>query len=173
MAIMQLCPNCRKRQSIKNRFCKCGEDLIRAKKSKRIKYWIKYRQTNGRQKWEYVGALDGWDGCSIDDARAADAKLKSLKKEKKLLDFEKDYSITYGELAEWYLDLESVKSLKSYKNIGGYINKFIKDFGKKVIGDTKTIDLENLQQRRLKAGLKPKTVDDEINYVKTVFITGY
>ena len=37
MAIFSECPRCRKKQSLRNRLCKCGEDLVKAKKAKKIK----------------------------------------------------------------------------------------------------------------------------------------
>jgi hypothetical protein len=41
MAILAECPMCHNKQSNKNKTCKCGEDLDQAKRSKRIKYWIR------------------------------------------------------------------------------------------------------------------------------------
>ena len=36
MAILAECSMCHKRQSIKNRLCACGEDLVRGKRSKKV-----------------------------------------------------------------------------------------------------------------------------------------
>ncbi len=53
MTILAECPRCRKKQGAKNRACVCGEDLVQAKKSKRIRYWIDYR-VKGKQRREPV-----------------------------------------------------------------------------------------------------------------------
>jgi len=37
MAILGECPACHKKQSVKNKRCRCGEDLDKAKESKRVK----------------------------------------------------------------------------------------------------------------------------------------
>jgi len=47
MAILSECPVCRKKQSIKNKKCKCGQDLDQAKKFRRVKYWINYQLPGG------------------------------------------------------------------------------------------------------------------------------
>jgi len=73
MAVLAECPICHRKQSNKNKKCKCGEDLDQAKRSKRVKYWIKYRLPGGKQRKEFVGK-------SIEDARAADGKRKRQKK---------------------------------------------------------------------------------------------
>ena len=74
MAILAECPICRSKQKLTNKNCKCGEDLAKAKRSKRVKYHISYRLPNGKQRREVVG-------YSIEDARAAEGKRKAQKKE--------------------------------------------------------------------------------------------
>lgn len=54
MGILQECPICRKKQSNKIKNCSCGENLEKAKRSKRVRYWINYR-INGKQRRESVG----------------------------------------------------------------------------------------------------------------------
>jgi hypothetical protein len=121
MAILAECPICRKKQSIKNKQCKCGEDLSKAKRSKRVKYWINYLLPNGKQRREVVG-------CSIEVARAAEGKRKAQKKESpKVLEILSGNKMTFSQLADWYLDLQSVKGLKSleqkkFKQIIFYID---------------------------------------------------
>ena len=74
MGILAECPVCRTRQSIKKKSCnKCGEALDKAKKGKRVNYWISYRLPSGKQKQESVST-------SIDEARAAEGKKKAQKK---------------------------------------------------------------------------------------------
>ena len=55
MAILAECPKCRRKQSAKNKICLCGQDLDKAKRSKRVKYWIGYRLPGGKQRRELVG----------------------------------------------------------------------------------------------------------------------
>ena len=55
MAILAECPLCRRKQSIRNKSCICGNDLDRAKRSKKVKYWINYRLPGGKQRREFVG----------------------------------------------------------------------------------------------------------------------
>ena len=48
MAILAECPFCRNKQAAKNKVCKCGGDLDRAKRSKKVSYWISYRIPVGK-----------------------------------------------------------------------------------------------------------------------------
>ena len=161
MAILAECPICKTRQSVKKKACKCGEDLDKAKGSKRVVYWISYRLPSGKQKQESVGD-------SIEEARAADGKKKSQKKEGKLFDIKDDAKMTFNELAAWYFGLEKVKSLASYGTIQININKFNTVFGDRIIAKIAPADLEDYQAKRLKAGKAPATVDHEIGKTKTM-----
>jgi len=167
MAVLAQCPVCKSRQSVKKKVCKnCSEDLDKAKAAKRVVYWISYRLPSGKQKQEPVGK-------SIEEARAADGKKKGQKKEGRLFDIKPDAKMTFKELADWYLELETVKGLASFKTVSGYVNKFNREYGKTIISKIRLMDLENLQEKRKKEGLKPKTIDDEINYVKTMIIKAF
>lgn len=126
MGILAQCPVCKSRQSIKKKACNCGEDLDKAKGSKRVVYWISYRLPSGKQKQEPVGS-------SIDEARAADGKKKSQKKEGRLFDIKPDSRMTFNELADWYLQLEKVKGLASYKTVKIYLGKFNSEYGTSII----------------------------------------
>ncbi len=43
MAVLAECPECHKKQAIKHRVCLlCGEDLVKAKQSEKVCYWISY-----------------------------------------------------------------------------------------------------------------------------------
>lgn len=164
MAILAECPRCHKVQSRKNRKCKCGMSLERRK----LKYHIVGR-VDGKLKWWALTSLKV-DPYSLDDAKDVEAKLRTAKREGRLDIFQpkKQSSITYEELTKWYLKLEKVKDLASFKTIEGYLKKFNEVFGTKHVSETKPMDLENHQEKRKKEGLKPKTIDDEINYVKTM-----
>jgi integrase len=168
MAILAECPICRNKQSNKNKKCKCGEDLDQAKRSKRVKYWIKYRLPGGKQRKEYVGSFEELNGYSIEDARLAESKRKTQKREKRLLDIKPETKMTFYELTKWYLKLEKVKSLASYDIIKINLNKFNSVFGDVIVSRIKPADLENYQAERLKQGRAPATVDHEIGKAKTM-----
>lgn len=166
MAILAECPICRTRQSVKKKVCKCGEDLDTAKGSKRVTYWISYRLPSGKQKQEPVGD-------SIEDARAADGKKKSQKKEGRLFDIKADATMTFSELAKWYLGLEKVKALASSWVIELSLRKFNDVFGDMIVSKIRPSDLENYQARRLKAGKAPATVDHEIGKTRTMIVKAF
>jgi integrase len=173
MAILAECPTCHKKQGAKNRLCSCGENLVKAKRSKRVKYWISYRLPDGRQKRESVDAYEDLNGYSIEDANKALSKRVVQKAEKRLMDVKPEFQTSFRELTEWYLDLESVKALASYKTIKVKLEKFNQEFGNKIVGTIKLADLENYQANLKKSGLKPKTIDDDISYVKTMIIKAF
>jgi integrase len=156
MAILGECPICRKKQSIKNKICKCGEDLVKAKRSKRVKYYITYRLSGGKQRMEVVG-------YSIWDARAAEGKRKAQKKENpKVLEMLATGKMTFSELTEWYLTLESVKKLATYDRIICTIKNFNRYFGAMCVSDLTLTDLENYQIKRKRKGRAPATIDLEV-----------
>ena len=162
MGVLAQCPVCKTRQSVKKKVCKrCGEDLDKAKAAKRVHYWISYRLPSGKQKQESVGT-------SIDDARTADGRKRTQKREGKLFDIKADSKMTFKELTDWYLGLERVKALASYGTIKISIEKFNKEFGKTVVSRVGPADLQDYQTKRLKAGMAPATVDHEIGKTKTM-----
>ena len=166
MAILTECPICHRKQSIKNKKCSCGADMDAEKrKKKRVKYYIVYR-VNGKQRWELVG-------FSINEARDANGKRRSQKRENRIFDILPEAKMTFEELSEWYLGLETVKQLASFKTIKGYLKKFNGEFVSMKVCDIKLSDLENLQVKRKREGLKPKTIDDEISYAKTMIIKAF
>ena len=171
MSILAECPACRNKQSVKNKKCKCGEDLDKAKKSKRVKYWITYRSHKGQHK-KYVGKYKEFNGYSIEDARTAHRKIKTLKSENRLMDTKPVIKTTFNELTKWYLNLEKVKDLASYDIIKINLNKFNSVFGDMIISHIIPADLENYQAKRKKEKA-PGTVDHEIGKAKTMIIKAY
>lgn len=127
----------------------------------------------GKQRRESVAAMKGLSGNSIEDARTALSKRMVQKKEKRVLDMLPENQITFNDLADWYFKLEKVMALKSYDTVCVYINKFNRAFGDTIVADIKPADLENLQAIRLREGLKEKSIDDELNYVKTMVVKGF
>ncbi len=162
MGILAQCPVCKTRQSIKNKLCKmCGSDLNKAKSGKKLIYWISYRLPSGKQKQEPMGT-------SIEEARTADGKKKTQKKEGRLFDIKADAKMTFQELTNWYLKLEKVKALASYDTIRISLVKFNKVYGRTIIAKITPADLENYQAIRLKAGMAPATIDHEIGKTRTM-----
>jgi len=163
MAVLAECPICHKKQSVKNTDCECGQWLVKRQNGKQVrnpktKYWIQYRLQDGKQKKKCIGD-------SIDEAKAADGKHKSLKEEGRLkgsvFDVKPESRMSFKELSEWFLDLEKVKSLASFDTVKIYLKKFNSEFGDRIVGSIKPVDLENLQAKRKAAGCADATIDQE------------
>jgi len=160
MGVLAQCPVCKTRQSVKKKVCrKCGEDLDKAKAGKRVTYWVSYRMPSGKQKQEAVGT-------SIDDARTADGKKRTMKKEGKLFDIREDAKMTFKEFSEWYLNLSSVKKLKSSWRIEIALRHFNAVYGDTVVSKIKPSDFEDYQAKRKAEGKADHTIDHEIGAVK-------
>jgi integrase len=166
MAVLGECPICKRKQSLRNKQCRCGEDLDKAKRSRKTKFYIRYRLPGGKQRQEMVG-------FSIKEARDADSKRKVQKRENRIFDMLPESKMTFQELTDWYLKLSSVKALASYRSVSIYLKGFNKVCGDKIISTIKPLDLEQLQINRKKKGLKPATIDLEINLVKTMITKAF
>jgi integrase len=162
MAVLAECPICHKKQSTKNRLCACGENLVNAKKSKRVRYWITYRLPSGNQRKEFIG-------FSADEARAAEGKRKAQKVENpSVLEKVPDEKMTFQELADWYLGLLTVKRLKSFERIEDCLNNFLSVYGGLIVARIKPLDLEGYQAQRESEGAALATIDMELSIVKTM-----
>ena len=168
MAIFAECPSCHTKQSKRNKICSCGENLDKAKRSKRVLYWIDYRLPDGKQKREPLSKFDDLDPYSIVDAQKALAKRTVQIKERTIFDALVDMDLTFNELAEWYLSLKTVKKLKTLKRSKIYLKKFNSVFGGRIVSDVNNIDLENYQESRTEDGAAPSTIDTEFSIVKTM-----
>jgi integrase len=155
MAILAECPGCHKKQSVSNRLCDCGEDLVKAKKSKRVRFWINYRLPGGKQKRESVG-------YSIEEAKDADGKRRSQKRENRIFDIKPDAKMSFYELTKWYLNLESVKALARYPILKINLNSFNAVFGDNIVNTLKPVDLENYQVKRKAQGQADSYIDQQI-----------
>jgi integrase len=164
MAILAECPGCHKRQAIRHRACTCGEDLVKAKGSNKVKYWIKYR-LDGKQVWETVLNESGEKG-TINDARASEGKRLAQRREKKItiLDI-KPCRITFTELTEWYLEQDFVKDRKNKER---NLKDFKKEFGDRAVDSIQNSDLLNYQAKLKKEGKKDATVDNKMSSIKAV-----
>lgn len=161
MAILAECPICHRKQATKNKVCSCGEDLVRAKRSKRVRYWINYRLPGGRQRREAVG-------YSIEEARDADGKRRGQKRENRIFDIKPEAKMTFEQLTEWYLGLGRVKALASYWRIKISLDNFNSELGSILVRNIRLSQIENYQQKRLNQGKAPATVDREVGEVKTM-----
>jgi len=166
MAILAECPTCHRKQATRNKVCKCGENMDRAKKSRRVRYWIQYRLDGGRQKKEYVGK-------SIEKARTADAARRTQKRENKLedmLDILAEGRKTFAQLGEWYLELERVRyeaqGKKSLRRKRDCIKNFNAVFGDRIVKAIALQDLEAYRLMRLQAGISRRTMDYEMGEAK-------
>jgi len=166
MAILAECPMCHRKQSTKNRLCNCGADLVNLKRSKKIKYWIHYRLPGGKQKWEVIG-------YSIEEARDAEGKRRSQKRENRIFDIKPDTKMTFQELTQWYLGLEKVKALPSYWVLELSLKKFNSVFGTMIVSQIKPADLENYQAKRKREGLADATIDQETGTAKTMIFKAF
>ena len=168
MSILAQCPECRLRQSVKNKYCSCGCDLDKAKKNKKCKYWIAYYLPGSKKKKRRVV------GYSIEDAKAAEGKVKISKKENRpLFNILPESKMTFSELSKWYLNRETVKELASYSIIEVYLKKFNTLFGDTIISNIKPEDLKNLISKRKKEGCADGTIDQEIGKVKAMVFAAF
>ena len=111
MGILAECPFCHTKQGTKNKVCKCGQNLDKAKKSRKVKYWISYRLPDGKQRRESVDAMEGMNGYSIENARDALAKRQVQKRENRVFEMRPSANMTFQELSGWYLSLPVVKKM--------------------------------------------------------------
>jgi integrase len=162
MAILAECPVCHKKQAVKNRNCVCGADLVKEKRSKKVRYWVNYRLPNGQQRRESVGYL-------IEEARAAEGKRKAQKYENPgILEKAPSERMTFAELIDWYLVLDPVKKLASFPRIKSALANFNNYFGDRIVSSLKPLDLETYQAKREADGRSPATIDMEICLAKTM-----
>jgi len=167
MAILAECPVCHMKQAVKNRNCVCGEDLVKAKRLKKVRYWVNYRLANGKQRREVVGYL-------IEEARAAEGKRKAQKYENPgILEKVPAEKMTFAELIDWYLDLRPVKALASYPRVKCALGNFSREFGGRIVSSLKPLDLEEYQAKRESAGKAPATIDMEVVIAKTMVTKGF
>jgi integrase len=169
MAILAECPMCHRKQQVRKELCSsCGENLKKAGKAGKVRYYIVYYLPGGKrkQKKEFVS-------MSLSEARDAEGKRRSQRRENRIFDIKPDSKTTFKELSDWYLSLEVVQSLASFKTLVVYLGKFNGQFGNVIVSNIKTSALENLQEKRRKQGLALKTIDHEIQAAKTVVWKGF
>ncbi len=173
MGILAECPDCHNRQSAKNKKCKCSLDLVAAKRTHKVRYWIDYPLPDGKMRRESVGSFEGLDAYSIEDAKAALAKRTVQKREKRIFDMLPGTDLIFDELTRWYLELPDVEKLRSYKDVVSTMKAFNNVFGNYIVNAILPEDLKRYQQKRLSQGLKPRSIDKEIGQAQTIIEQGF
>lgn len=166
MGILAECPECHKKQSIRNKICKCGADLDKLKKQReKAKYWIQY-YVNGKQRRESIG-------YSLEEAKDAEGKRRSQKREKRIFDVKQDTTLTFNDLAKWYLELENVKALTSYRVAGIRLSKFNSKFGNTLLSELKKTDLEGFQANLKNEGSSHAYIDNIVTQAHVMVKAAY
>jgi len=129
-----------KKQSVRNKLCLCGADLVKLKRSSGVTYWVSYRLPGGKQKRESAGT-------SIEDARAAEGKRRGQKKENRIFDIKADAKMIFPRMSDWYLSLESIRSLKSFMWVETKLGIFNQTFGNRIVSTIKPSELETIKPR--------------------------
>jgi integrase len=184
MALLQECPKCKERQSLKY-WAEVGEgDLVKKVLRARVKcescgfklnkssgkvYWIEYYQ-NGRRKRERIGPSKS----------AAEQRLREalkLRTEERFIDKDPAARLSLGELCKWYLDLPEVKAKDSYNRDGHFISHLkrllgeatkIKDITPGKCESYQKIRSSELSPRHPGENIRPCTVNKELACLKTM-----
>jgi len=165
MTVLAECPVCHRKQSSRNKVCKCGENLDTAKRSKRVRYWINYR-VDGKQRREYVSK-------SKTDADTRDRERRKMVDEgSSAEDIDAQRHWTFQNLTDWFLENKKSDEFRSYDRAEGALNKFNEVFGSRLVRSIKPLEIEKYQKDRIEVGRKRATVDYEITYAKQAVKVG-
>jgi integrase len=170
MAILAECPQCHKKQSIRNKACTCGKDLDKAKRAQKVRFWIDYVVPGtGKAKREPVAGADDPKAYSIEEARAAEGKRKAQKVEApRILQKVPEEKMTFQELTNWHLKLEKVKAKAYFETLKINLASFNSEFGSIIVSQIKPSQIENFQAKQKAAGYSDSYVDQQIGAAKTV-----
>ena len=180
MAVMQECPLCHKKQKTSNKLCSCGEDLDKAKSSKRVRYWISYYLPNGKKRMESVGKFDDLNPYSITDAKdALSMRMVQKRESPELFKTQPKGDMTFQQLTEWFLPFEQDRvtageiseDYLKVKKIN--LNTFNAEFGNMVVSVIQSQDLNHYKAIRKAAGKSDSYIDQEIGAAKSMINTGY
>jgi len=50
MAVLQECPFCHQKRSLRNKRCTCGADLDQLKKTNKVRFWLDFRDDEGKMR---------------------------------------------------------------------------------------------------------------------------
>ena len=115
----------------------------------------------GKQRKEFVG-------YSVDDAKTADGKRRTQKKEGRIFDMLPESKITFRELTVWYLDQPKKKKLAYYNVLKINLASFNSVFGDMAVSAIKKNDLENYQIQRKDDGKSDSYIDQEIGAARSM-----
>lgn len=161
MAMLQECPKCHKRYSLKRKTCSCGFRF--AKTSGKI-YWIEY-YVDGRRKRERIGP----------NKQAAEQRLRDVlnrRTEGRYIEKAKNIRVTFDDVAKWYCELPQVKAKKSYDRDLLSIRTLSRFFSGKKVSELTLNFVETYRQKRSnekscrKHLTRPATVNREIECLR-------
>jgi len=157
MALLQECPHCKEKLSLKSKIevQEGKEDRMKLKERKECPrcgfklrkasgkaYWIEYYM-NGRRKRERIGP----------NKKAAEQRLREvlkLRTEERFIDKDPAARLTLGELSKWYLALPEVKAKDSYNRDEYFVGHLKRLLGEGVkIKDITPGKMEGYQKTRL------------------------
>ena len=180
MGLLVECPKCRyknpegaaecrgKFRSGERKGQKC--DYARLNKHSGKTYWIEFREY-GKRKRERIGP----------SKTAAEARLLEVQKalvEKRHVERDKNASVTLGQLFDWFLNLQEVQVLDSYRRKKSQMKALKRLLNNdQLIRDLTINQLEQYMQTRLKEEspsklgqtIAPKTVKGDINLLRNIF----
>ena len=163
MAIQIECPVCGRKQAESNKRCRqCNENMVTARRSGRLSYYVQYRTPSGKQTREFAG-------YTVSDARDLEGKRRAEKREKpEVFDAHPWDKKTFSDLTEWFLGLRSVAS-KKYAHILRYnLNSFNAVLGHMPISKVRPVDLEDYQAIRSETGLSSSYIDQEVGAARNM-----
>jgi integrase len=167
MALLIECPECKRRNSAKEKICKrC--DYALAKHSGRV-WWIDYL-ADGQRYRERIGP----------NKAAAEQRLREIKSaitEGRFIRKTPEARLTFKDLAGWYLALSEVKAKQSYDRDYRSMKNLLPFFGDKLLKEITPALVETYRQKRLAEPsgrtpttlTAPATVNREIACFKTIF----
>ncbi len=169
MAIQMECFMCHGKMATTRKRCKCGVDMVAAKKLKRtkesrkaVRYWVKV-VVNGKQ--VRLNPADyNLDPYSVTDAKKLQARFVTAKHEGRLEIFDKKIESTWsvGDLCDWHFSQPSTKKKKSFNTLKAHADSFCTVLGETKLAHLKPTDLNNYRAIREDAGKMPGTVNNEI-----------
>jgi hypothetical protein len=122
--------------------------LVKLKKSNRVNYWIAYRLPGGKQRFE---KMTGEDAKSVEYARDVESKRRVQKREKRpIFEMFPQAQMTFQELTDWYLSLESIKEKRYYPILQFSLKKVNRILRMRIVGDIKPSELEDYRAKRKK-----------------------
>jgi len=121
-----------------------------------FRYWIDYIVPGtGKAKREPVAGADDPKAYWIEEARAAEGKRKAQKVEApRVLQRAPEEKMTFKGLAKWYLGQEKVKALRYFPTLTINLTSFNQELGDIIVGQIKSVDLENYQAKRKREGTR-------------------